>query len=222
MKKFFNIFSSGARPNDRNDFLKIVAMLAMVADHVGGIFFPFNFGFRIIGRLALPIFALGIANGYRHTSNFPNYLKRILAIGIISQIPYTLLFPNHTLNTLFLFFSALVAIYLIDKKKYAGLIPLSLILYFIPVDYGLYGVAMIVLFYIFKDSPVRLLSSQALLISAYLMSGGIFIQAFQMLGILLVTYLPKNFIKIQIPKNFFYWFYPLHLILLLAIKMLIS
>ena len=43
--------------------LKIIAALAMVADHVGLMFFPQVRILRIIGRLAYPIFAYMIAQG---------------------------------------------------------------------------------------------------------------------------------------------------------------
>ena len=44
----------------------------------------------------------------------------------------------------------------------------------------------------------------------------------QMLGIFLVIYLPKDFCKISIPRNLFYWFYPLHLIILFIINLLVN
>ena len=44
-----------------NNQLKIIAMLSMLADHIGVQLFPDLQILRIIGRLALPIFAYMIA-----------------------------------------------------------------------------------------------------------------------------------------------------------------
>ncbi len=38
--------------------LKIIAVISMVFDHVGDNFFPDQVWMRVIGRIALPIFAL--------------------------------------------------------------------------------------------------------------------------------------------------------------------
>ena len=46
--------------------LKIIAMVSMVSDHVGDLFFPGVMWLRMIGRLAMPIFSFCIAEGYAH------------------------------------------------------------------------------------------------------------------------------------------------------------
>ncbi|MBO5782826.1 MAG: conjugal transfer protein TraX, partial [Clostridia bacterium] len=46
--------------------IKILAALAMVIDHVGLLFFPFDPVFRMIGRLAFPLFAYMIAEGCKY------------------------------------------------------------------------------------------------------------------------------------------------------------
>ena len=42
----------------------ILAMLTMLIDHIGLIWFPENMAWRIIGRLALPFYAFAIVLGY--------------------------------------------------------------------------------------------------------------------------------------------------------------
>lgn len=49
--------------------LRLLAMLTMLIDHIGVIFFPDDIILRIVGRLAFPLFAWGIARGYRYTSS---------------------------------------------------------------------------------------------------------------------------------------------------------
>lgn len=49
--------------------LKIIGMIAMTIDHIGYFLFPQIEAFRIIGRIAYPIFAYMIAEGCRYTRN---------------------------------------------------------------------------------------------------------------------------------------------------------
>ena len=49
--------------------LKILAALFMTIDHIGVMLFPRVLVLRIIGRLALPIFAFMIAEGCKYTRN---------------------------------------------------------------------------------------------------------------------------------------------------------
>ena len=49
--------------------LKIIGCILMIVDHVGCILFPRIMFFRIVGRLAMPIFAFLIAEGCYYTKN---------------------------------------------------------------------------------------------------------------------------------------------------------
>ena len=61
-------------------------MISMTIDHVGMILFPEVIAFRIIGRIAFPIFAYMIAEGCRYTKNRKKYLLTLLGLGVICQI----------------------------------------------------------------------------------------------------------------------------------------
>ena len=68
--------------------LKIIAMLTMTCDHVGLQLLP-QWGFlRILGRLALPIYAWMIAEGCRHTRSRKKYLLRLASLAALCQIVY--------------------------------------------------------------------------------------------------------------------------------------
>ena len=68
--------------------LKIIALIAMTCDHVGMQLLP-QFGFlRIIGRLAMPIFAYMIAEGCRYTRSCRKYLCRMLLLALACQVVY--------------------------------------------------------------------------------------------------------------------------------------
>ena len=47
--------------------LKLIAAVSMLLDHVGYFLFPTVTVFRILGRLAFPIFAFCISEGCRYT-----------------------------------------------------------------------------------------------------------------------------------------------------------
>lgn len=71
--------------------LKLVAMAAMVIDHVALIFFCNNPEhsttyelMRTIGRISYPVFAFLVVEGYLHTHDFGRYAKRLLYFAIVS------------------------------------------------------------------------------------------------------------------------------------------
>lgn len=66
----------------------------MVIDHCTIVFIPSEsewvFLLRAIGRLAAPIMCFFIAEGYYHTSNLKKYMGRLLLIAVISHVPHNL------------------------------------------------------------------------------------------------------------------------------------
>ena len=68
--------------------MKFIAALCMLIDHIGLVFFPTDIRWRMIGRLAMPIFAYGVARGAFYTSSLKRYMKKMLLFSFISQIPF--------------------------------------------------------------------------------------------------------------------------------------
>jgi len=66
--------------------LKIIALTTMIIDHMGAIM-PENFGveFRVVGRVAFPIYVFLVAEGFRHTSSPFKFLARLGIFAIISE-----------------------------------------------------------------------------------------------------------------------------------------
>lgn len=144
--------------------LKVIALITMIIDHSGYVIFgKFSF-FNYIGRLAFPIFAFGISEGYLHTKNLKKYFTRLGLFAIISQLPYYLFISsvssdNVGLNIFFTLFLGLLAITLFDKCKYKilGILPVVLICflsYFINCEYSWFGILLIFGFYLFKKHRV--------------------------------------------------------------------
>ena len=77
----YNFLFSGLSNNQ----LKIIAMISMFIDHLGLQIFPTESIYRIIGRIALPIFAYMIAEGCKYTRKRWLYLLKILSLGLICQ-----------------------------------------------------------------------------------------------------------------------------------------
>ncbi len=155
--------------------LKLIAIITMLIDHVGAIFFPFDMVFRIIGRLSFPVFAFLIAEGYTHTKDCKKYIQRIFLFAMISQIPFYLAFNEgitfsaadipqyffHDLNVLFTFLFALIAIWCFENmNKIVSILVLIFLLLLstaINTDYSYYGILLVFVFYIFKSNISKII-----------------------------------------------------------------
>ncbi|PGT79614.1 TraX family protein [Bacillus sp. AFS040349] len=136
----------------RNDTLKLVAILSMLTDHIGLFFFPQIEIFRVVGRIAFPLFAFGVAVGCYYTKNIKKYTIRLLGFALFSTIPHYLVINNMQLNILFTFLVSVIGIaFLKEEKKLYGLLWLLVVPIISPLEYGLYGVWVPVLFYLFRQ-----------------------------------------------------------------------
>lgn len=211
--------------------LKIIAVISMFIDHSGYVIFN-RFSFmNYIGRLAFPIFAFLITEGYIHTSNLKKYFSRLLIFAVISQIPYTLLFPStFTLNTLFTLALGLFALTVYNKigNKFLGtlFVILSAVLsHFLHFDYGWFGIIIIFIFYVFKNKKIYMNIGFILCVLAHYFYYFFTNSALEYLIIIpccLIALIPINLYngnKGKDIKYFLYLFYPLHLIVLYIIKL---
>lgn len=162
MKLFANILSEGVS----SFFLHVLAMILMLGDHLWATLLPHLSILTWLGRIAFPIFAFLIVEGYFHTHDFRKYLLRLFIFALISEVPFNLItgggifYPFHQ-NVLFTFILGLLAIRFLDNCRQKGniyLYILSCILIsvlslligsILMVDYFGVGVLLVVVFYIF-------------------------------------------------------------------------
>ena len=210
--------------------LKIIAMISMVLDHVGDNFFPDQTWMRILGRIALPIFAFCICEGYTHTRDKVKYLKRMLLFGAVSEIPFDLVTSDKVLefshqNIMLTFSWALIALMLFDrvtekKKKSSFLIGAGVLLLFmicsiiLMLDYSFLALALIFVCYLLRNRELWIRNTAASAVHALFRNVGIY--WFGLLGFLPIFL--YNGKRGRGYKWLFYIFYPGHLLLIWLIR----
>lgn len=134
--------------------LKYIAMLSMLIDHVnkaliypnlsGGALLIVSDLFDILGRIAFPIFAFFVVEGFFQTRSRAKYLGWMLVFGVISEVPFdlfttrTFFNPNWN-NIMFTFALVLITLWSIDVLKQK----LSKALWY-PISFGIVGVMCLV------------------------------------------------------------------------------
>lgn len=212
--------------------LKIIAMIAMTCDHVGLQLAPQAVWLRVIGRLALPIYAYMIAEGCRHTRNRRNYLLRMASLAAMCQIVYLLAMGSLYMCILVTFSLSVILIELLDaadrektlKSKarlWAGVALAFFICVVLPelwhrsdfaIDYGLTGVLLPVLIY---GAGTRGLLVGLTLVA--LDHGGIQWLAFLAVPLMLAYNGRRG--KTNIGR-LFYWYYPAHLVVIYGLSLI--
>lgn len=103
--------------------IKIIAMVTMFCDHLSRAIYGVGQTtfLNYIGRFAFLLFCFQLVLGYKKTKSLKKYLLRLLIIGIISQIPYSLFFEtvgcNKNLNVDFTLLIGLLSISIINFHK---------------------------------------------------------------------------------------------------------
>ena len=225
------------------DVLKIIAVLAMLIDHIGKLFFPEVLFLQILGRLAFPIFAFFIAEGFYYTKNKVQYLFTILVFAVIAQIPYNFLW--HGLNVLFTFICALVLLFLWEASKRLELaekvilrvitwlvfLILSFLALVLRIDYQWYGILLPFVFYLFRERGLLKFLLFAIMTVLFVIqlcctvypaiNFNTFIQLFALLSILPLSFYDNQRKSNKKIKYLFYVFYPLHLVVLLCLTFVV-
>ncbi len=147
--------------------LHIMAMIFMLLDHIWATIIPSSDWMTCVGRIAFPIFAFMIVEGYFQTHSLKKYVGRLLFFAVISEIPFNLMvgnsifYPIHQ-NVLWTFLIGILCIHIIEKAKQTHEIrlitlaaPSSLTIATVlgllgMVDYYNAGVYTVLVFYVFR------------------------------------------------------------------------
>lgn len=221
--------------------LRCLAVFLMLLDHLWAKLIPGSFWMTYLGRLAFPIFAFQISEGFLHTADRKRYAKRLLLFALLSEIPFdlmygsTVFYPFHQ-NVMFTLLLGLLAVSAIDQARQvrtaraalrAALVLLGTLLLAAVgmVDYGWRGVLTIVAFYALRDFPAAWLAQLAAMVLLNIIGvRGLLLpilgwefptQGFAVLALLPIwLYNGQRGIGSRALQYGFYAFYPVHMLIL--------
>jgi len=216
--------------------LKIIAMISMVFDHVGDMFFPDVMWPRMIGRLAMPVFSFCIAEGFSYTKDKMKYLCRLGAFALISEIPFDLAFEgkigfSHQ-NIMLSFFLAAAALLLYDRIQgnedqerihssvwktvfgVCAVLAVSVLSFLLRADYTFFAVIAVFLFYVFRSKHPLIRAGIGVAFLSITRTIGYYCAT----GFSFIPLAMYNGKKGKGLKWMFCLFYPGHLLLLAAVK----
>ena len=148
--------------------LHVMAMAFMLCDHLWGTIIPGNDWLTCVGRVAFPIFAFLIVEGYFHTKNLKKYVGRLLLFAFLSEIPFDLamgsrlFYPIHQ-NVLWSFLISIGLIHWNERVRKTGKLwqrllvgCVSVLLGYVVglitmVDYYHAGILTVLVFYFFRQ-----------------------------------------------------------------------
>ena len=215
--------------------LKLIAMLAMLIDHVAlfwlaehaDILKPlFTVGetqvsvyylLRSVGRVAFPLYCFLLTEGFLHTADRRRYGINLLVFALISELPWNfvhsgtwLYSTQNVFFTLFFGYCALCMIQSLQKRPVAcsvGILLLFAVAYFFNADYGYMGVAAIIAMYVLRSQWIVRTVVCTCLFGARWRAGLAFVPIALYNG-------KRGFIKGKPGKYICYAFYPVHLLIL--------
>ncbi|WP_092926222.1 TraX family protein [Romboutsia hominis] len=229
-----------------NFTLKIMAIIFMAMDHIytymnGALNNQVPIWFGYLGKLAAPIFFYLIVEGFYHTRSKSKYIQRLFSMAVL-MIGVDIVFkiPNN------IFLSLGLAVCMLSMIEYAKSSTnkfsilnwkiLLAILFGIAgffTEASLYGVGMVLIFYFLREKKVYMVLAYIVfsLLGLVTMIGPDFIDAaflwdyqwmmvFAIIPILM--YNGKLGISNKFIKWMFYWFYPVHLIVIVSLAKIIS
>lgn len=224
--------------------LKIIAIVTMLIDHIGasiievGIldlrhnsyaqlmrnpdyiqWIQLDNILRLIGRVAFPIFCFLLVEGFLHTRDVKKYATRLLIFAAVSEIPFDLaiyhsFFETSHQNVFFTLFIGLLV--MIGLKKFEQNKAIQLLIFLIGcfsavilrTDYDYFGILLIIIFYVLrKNALAQTIVASLLLITSEITAIFAFIP--------IRLYNGERGLNL---KYLFYWFYPVHLLILYIIS----
>ena len=225
--------------------LHLLAMGLMLCDHIRLALMPDRLWMTCVGRLAFPIFAFLVAEGFVRTRSRARYARRLLIFAIVSEVPFDLLAAGRLVyplrqNVLWTFLIALGCMQLLEWAKsdprpaarfvlsagavLGGFLAGTAFM----VDYFGPGVWTVLVFYFFRGDDWRQRLGQLLcllFLNGWLLAGqtvlpgglALPIQAFAVLALPFIwLYRGRQGPHGRAVRWLFYGFYPAHLLVLAA------
>lgn len=237
-------------------WLKVIAMASMLIDHtasrllrhaeafneplisLGNHHMTWYFLMRCVGRLAFPLFAFLLVEGFIHTRSRYKYGRNLLVFAFISAVPWILTHGGHwhslcqnVFFSLFLGFLALCAVgrWESEREQASDDAILSKINTRLAVrvfacivagillrcDYGECAVSFILLLYVLRHHHILQAAIGCCFLSWRWIAGLAFIPINLYNG-------KRGFIQGSWAKYFFYAFYPAHLLVLYALMQMLG
>lgn len=217
--------------------LKLLACVTMLVDHVAALHYAVT-PLRVIGRLSFPIFCFLLSEGVYHTRNPRKYALRLLVVALLSELPfdYALFggidwWHQSVMVTLLLGFCAVQSAKMVTSfwLKLVSAAPFLIIAHFANADYGVNGVALIILFGLTREWPLRPLIQALGMLLIFSGSGGrvlfevmgqpVVLQMAAVLAMIpIALYSGEKRSSSKLLQWTFYLFYPVHLVVLILFK----
>ena len=222
--------------------LKLWAMWSMLIDHAGAVlientslsqitgFRMLAVACRLIGRISFPLICFLLIEGFCHTEDRRKYLMRMGCFALISEIPFDLAFFGkldlQRQNVFFTLFTGILLLYALEKAETLEHSPLIRSFMMAAAilagcaaatagrfDYSYMGILLIAALYLFRKDRKKQCIAGAVL-SLYELTAA--------LAFILVGKYNGEKGDGRLPRNWFYIFYPLHLLVLSAIVFLLK
>lgn len=232
--------------------LKLIAVLCMLIDHIAWAFVPTASAagvvMHIIGRITAPVMCFMLTEGYRYTSNFKGYVRRLAIFAVISWLPFILFLegglPDSSallnLNMMYSLMLALLALWVDNHMDgFDRLLALG-VLCFLSLfgDWPVMAILYTLNFARNRENKKRMISLFIIIstvFTLYSIWSGLVNGA--SIPYLFAASLPQMGTILALPliglyngekggrtggKWFFYWFYPVHLLLLALMRMIVN
>ena len=223
--------------------LKLIAVITMLIDHsyhvldkfpgFRHVFWKINAEYQVsfyllcrtVGRIAFPLYAFLLTEGFRHTHDRKKYALNLFIFALISEIPWNLLLGGKIFyekqNVFFTLFLGLLCMTVYEhyrenlKKQLCFLLIIAVTAMFLNADYGLKGVGFIFAMYLLREKKVP-----QMFVSSAFLSGNIFYTFGVMSAFLPINLYnqERGFIRGKFWKYAFYAFYPVHMLILYLIQ----
>lgn len=202
-------------------------LFSLLNTEFGRRWYTIDLVFRMIGRIAFPLFCFLLTEGFLHTHDRKKYGAGLLLFALLSEVPFDLLVTGRLYdpgyqNVYWTLAAGLAVLWGMDRTQ--GSLSLQLLILalgagaaeLLRTDYGGIGVLLIALFYLLRKKPFwQTLCCGAL--TAW--------ESWSVLGTAALSLIPIRLYsgkrgKLRL-KYFFYWFYPIHILLLVGLRFLL-